>query len=172
MTIYTIELSDDNDCTFIPKDEVKSIETHGSLLSKGKELEWPHSLEVLLEEECELKDFSFIQSGSLVISNNVKIMIGEELEKYGQLLAITYNNEPFWLWNVTQSLDALDHGQSSFNRYGGVSRPVFKKDLSDKILAFKIKEDNFSTIFCNSRLKDLVEANNFSGVSFEAEVSA
>ncbi|WHI45955.1 imm11 family protein [Microbulbifer sp. JMSA004] len=172
MTIYTIELSDDNNCTFTPKDEVRSIETHGSLLSKGKELEWPHSLEVSLEDECEIKDFSFIQSGSLVISNNVKVIIGEELEKFGQLLTITYNNKTFWLWNVTQSLDALDHGQSSFNRYGSVSRPVFKKDLPEQILAFKIKEDNFSTIFCNSYLKDLIQANNFNGVSFEAKASA
>lgn len=155
---------------FLVKDEGLAAEKYKSLRCKGKPINWPAPLAVVGDEEdvgIPEGDIGFINIGSIVLSETSYLLLKSIVEQYGQLLPLNYEGRSLWLWNVTHIIDALDADKSQFNSYGGVVNPIFSAKKIGSSMAFKIKEDNFTNIYCTESLVKLIKTNNFNGLEFD-----
>lgn len=174
MKVYSITPKYDEFKSFVPKDWDEAITHYSSLRCKGSELSWPKPLQVVGDEEdvgIPEPDIGLLNIGSLVFSDSAIENIRGALEKHGQLLPLMYNKRTFYLWNITNVLNALNPNESEFNDHGGVSKAVFSKNAIPRCSVFKIKEDNATSIFCTEDFANMIKENNLSGVDFEEQES-
>lgn len=172
MAIYTIEPIFDKYKTYLPKDEDDTYKKFGSLRCKGATYSWPETLEVAYEDDdslIEVSDISTIQIGSLVFNEKAYIELNETLNKYGEFLPLIHGDENLWLFNATNVIDAIDKTKSKFNEHGGIKLPFFNCRSIKNEHVFKIKEDNYTSIFCSEKIKKIIETSNLKGVEFIEE---
>ena len=147
-----------------------STENLLAIMCKGKEVNLSKPLEIVTDEEdigLNEADFGLINIGSIVLTEHVIDTFGEFAKNYGELIPLEYGSRTLMLWNVTNIVDALDEEHSEMNSYGGVDEEVFSKEKIGTSKIFKIKEDNFTNIYCTGVFKQMVEENAFSGLVFE-----
>lgn len=156
--------------SFLAKDEDLAAEQYESLRCKGKPIKWPAPLSVVGDEDnvgIPEADIGFINIGSIVLTNAAYLVMKDIAEQYGQLLPLSYEGRSLWLWNVTHVIGALDYDKSEFNSYGGVVTPIFSAKKIGSSMAFKIKEDNFTNIYCTDSLVELIKTKGFTGLEFD-----
>lgn len=170
MKIYALAPLYDQYKSFLPKDENLAAEQYESIRCKGKPIKWSAPLEVVGDDEdvgIPEADIGFINIGSIVLADAAYLVLKNIAEQYGQLLPLKYEGRSLWLWNVTHVIDALDADKSQFNSYGGVVNPVFSAEKIGSALVFKMKEDNFTNIYCSDSFVKLIKANSFTGLEFD-----
>ncbi|QIL88959.1 hypothetical protein GNX18_03650 [Microbulbifer sp. SH-1] len=113
-------------------------------------------------------DIGILTFCSLVLTEGAWSELKEIAERYGHLLPWQYGERRLWLWNVTNVANVLDRDRSSFNHFGGVSHPVFTADKLTDNPVFKLREDNYTAIYCTYTFRQLIENHNFTGLEFEA----
>lgn len=170
MKIYALAPLYDQYKSLLAKDDDLAAEQYESLRCKGKHIKWPAPLAVVGDEDgvgIPEADIGFINIGSIVLTDAAYLVLKNIAEQYGQLLPLSYEGRSLWLWNVTHVIDALDSDKSQFNSYGGVVNPIFSTEKIGSSLVFKMKEDNFTNIYCTESLVKLIKTNNFTGLEFD-----
>ncbi|MCX2780865.1 hypothetical protein OQJ46_14905 [Microbulbifer thermotolerans] len=170
MKAYIIQPKYDEYKSYLVKNEELSREHYSSTRCKGQALDWPEPLEIIADEEdsgIPEADIGLLSVGSLVFTEGVYIELRNEALKYGQLLPLKYGKRTLWLWNVTNVCNALNIEKSELNSFGGVTKPVLNASTVNENMVFKLREDNYTGIYCNDTFRNLVEHNKFSGIEFE-----
>lgn len=163
MKIFSITPQYDAYKSFVPKDPDSGF----SIRCKGKVLDWPGALEVVSDEDdvgVPEADFSLLNIGSIVLSEGVFEKLAAVAEEFGQVLPLKYGDRQLYLWNVTNVIDCLDKEKSRMNEFGGVTEPVFRSIAIPALSVFKIREDNYTGIFCTDKFIDLVDQDGFTGL--------
>lgn len=167
MNVYVIEPLYDQFTSYVPVDSHIASSQYSSLRCKGEPLNWPSPLPIKVEEEdlgMPEADIGFINIGSLVLSEAANKALADISASCGELLPLTLADRRLWLWNVTTVVDALDKAESVFNSHGGVTAPVFSRAALANVQVFKIREDNFSNIYCTDAVARLIEQHQLSGI--------
>lgn len=175
MKIYALAPLYDQYKSFLAKNDDLAAEEYGSLRCKGKPINWPAPLAIIGDDEdvgIPEADIGFINIGSIVLAESSYALLKDIAEKYGQLLPLNFEERNLWLWNVTNTVDALNNNRSEFNSYGGVVKPFFSAEKIGDSMVFKIKEDNFTNIYCTDRFVQLIKENSFTGLDFDEFESA
>jgi hypothetical protein len=170
MKIYALAPLYDQYKSFLAKDNDIAAERYESLRCKGKPINWPAPLTIVGDEEdvgIPEADIGFINIGSIVLAETSYALLKNVVAQYGQLLPLNLDGRSLWLWNVTNIVDALDSKKSEFNSYGGVVSPIFSGEKIGQSIAFKIKEDNFTNIYCTDQFVKLVKQNELTGLDFD-----
>lgn len=170
MKVYVLAPLYDQYKSFLAKDDGLATEQYESLRCKGKPIKWPTPLAIVGDEEdigIPEADIGFINIGSIVLAETSYTLLKDITEQYGQLLPLNFEGRNLWLWNVTNIVDALDSKKSDFNSYGGVVNAVFSAEKIGKSMAFKIKEDNFTNIYCTDQFVQFIKEHKLTGLDFD-----
>ena len=89
------------------------------------------------------KKSDFFQSNSsiLIVNEKARDALNSHLAFAGELLPLPYNDEMYFILNVTECIDALDRERSEI-QFGDVRRPVFRPDRFTESTLFKVPEDD------------------------------
>lgn len=170
MKVYAVQPKYDEYKGYLVKDTDTARKLYGSARCKGQPLPWPEPLEIVADEEdtgIPEADIGMLSIGSLVLTEKAFDTLKVVTEQYGQLLPLQYGSRTLWLWNITNVPGALEDERTTFNDFGGVAEPVFSAHKVAENAIFKLREDNFSGIYCTDTFRELVESHNFSGIEFE-----
>jgi hypothetical protein len=139
----------------------------------------PPEVEVLYDEDLKVRsdilapqDFTCLNYSSIpVFSENAVTVLEELLFVGGELLPLIFNTVPYFAFNVTRVIDALNQEQSEVTRFSDgsimqVKQFVFAADRVRGVDVFKIPEQIRSTFFVSQRFVDLVKAHSLMGFKF------
>jgi hypothetical protein len=167
--IYSFQVDYDNFKSFVPSE--LSSQENVSTRCKGKPLNWTRPLLIETDEDdvgLPEADISLVNIGSFVVSESLHSQFFNIYTDSCEFLPLSFGERKLYLVNVIRVIDCLNKTQSKFNEFGGVSEIVFDKEKVPPSGFFKIKEDNFSTIFCAGDVRDLIKNNELTGSDFEA----
>jgi hypothetical protein len=118
-------------------------------------------------------DFPACSGGDmLVVSRTAKETIGEQLQKYGELLPLQCDEGEFWILNVTVLLDVLDEGASKVLRASDtgevllVQKPAFKVSALQGAGLFKVAQAPRGPIYVTEQIAELVGKSKLRGMEF------
>lgn len=105
-------------------------------------------------------------------SGHAKSVLGPHLEGLGQWLELEFDEAPYWLFNVTNIVDALNEPASQVSRFTNgkvmfVEEFVFKPEALTNQLIFKIPQRPGTYTFATNRFVDLVEQHQLTGFVFK-----
>ncbi len=135
------------------------------------------------KNEKPIPDIAWIGMSTFAFRGDVATELVDILEQAGELLPFKVDGDVWYCFNVLQkSDDAIDPEKSKYEIDDGEMRfglksPAFKLEKLPKSSLFKIKDDNYTTIYCiDNRSADDDVLNNFfcalaakgyTGVKFE-----
>lgn len=166
---------------FIDDDENLDLEFDGYFDFKGhpKENEWHgarvYAKESYKEDEGKLPtpDIIRFNASALAYSEKAVEVLGKLLEEAGELLEFEYENNKWWVHNITNIIDALDIENSKIELNESGEFEVEKTRLDEKKLPNTsiFKQKNLSSLmghdFGELDYKFLVESSKLTGVDFE-----
>ena len=107
----------------------------------------------------------------LILNEKAKIALESFVLHYGELLPLRCPDEPLWLVNVTNVVDALDFEESditSRDKYPKstplIYRPVFKIEKLTKGALFRLPYENISTTYFDDEFVSLVTNKGLTGL--------
>lgn len=110
--------------------------------------------------------------GTLVLSPRASRFLGDSLSSYGELLPISVGSERFYILNCL-TLRSADEQKCLYEYYDGeklnLRHLVLTEEAQDHMV-FKVEAESFLTLYCNSRLKDIVEQYELTGLEFDANL--
>ena len=128
-------------------------------------------------------DFYSAGAWAWIVSERILELAGEPLEMSGELLPVQIQGESgaFFLHNVTNTINVVNHEASSWESYGPkrefkkLIKPAFFAERFGEECLFKITEDAGTTIYCLERtgeadageFKAIVECNGLTGIDFQ-----
>ena len=124
------------------------------------------------ESNAVLADFSNLGNGpEPCFSARAKALLGPRIDALGQWLALECNEAPYWLFNVTHTVDALDEQQSEVARYSdgrimGIDSFVFKPESLRGELLFHVRNTPGVPNLVTQDFVDLVYEHGLTGFSF------
>lgn len=135
---------------------------------------WPDELECHFIDDSENThgDINSLD-GVLVLNTRAYEILKDSLEDYGEFLKVradgvllivfsplVFGNENIELCEK-EYIDGIEVGYKSI---------VFNDDVEDKLI-FKSKLSGCSILYCNERLKNIIEENSLTGISFDSEIN-
>ena len=118
-------------------------------------------------------DFPACSGGDMLIINSAaKDAIGEALKAYGELLPLVCDSTPYWAFNVTTMLDALDLERSALVRASDtqavlmITKHVFRPEALGDNLIFKLPQIPRGLIYVGTGFVSLVESASLLGLEF------
>jgi hypothetical protein len=116
-------------------------------------------------------DFYACSGGDMLVFNEkARSGVGQELERFGELLPLSCEGQRFWTLNVTSFVDALDVEQSHVVRAsdtGGVlmiRRPVFKAAALDGAGLFKVPQMPRGAIYATQAFAEKLRRTDLVGL--------
>ncbi|WP_444997389.1 imm11 family protein [Aliikangiella sp. IMCC44359] len=167
--IYALQVDYDNFKSFIPSDLANK--SNACIRCKGEPLNWKKPLSIRVDDDdigMPEADISLLNIGSFVISDYLYEENFKQFSQSCEFLPLEFNERKLFLVNVINVVDCLDKNNSKFNQYRGVSQIIFNKEKVPSVGFFKIKEDNFTTVFCARDVYNMVKECSLSGIDFEA----
>lgn len=140
-----------------------------TLRCKGKPLNWTTPQPIEVDEDdvgVPEADISLVNIGSFVIFEQVYKDVFHKYDRSCEFLPLTRDGKKYFAANVITVIDCLDKS-SNFNEYGGVTKAVFDLSKIPTEALFKIKEDNFTTIFCTDETRQAIIEAGLTGAEFE-----
>jgi hypothetical protein len=110
-------------------------------------------------------------SSDLILSGRAKEEIGNQLQKYGELLPLACADGEFWTLNVTTLIDALDEGASQLVRAtdGGrvlmIRRHVFKGPALEGAGLFKLPQIPAGSIYATDLFAERLKEHKLIGLA-------
>lgn len=116
-------------------------------------------------------DFIYIKPGVMACKPKVKNIIDQEVDDGIQFLSIIIGGDEFFIINVTNVIDALDHDNSIIKclpdgRIMKIDPCVICEKSIPECLFFKIPQNSCRALFGTEKLKRIVEAYGFDGLRF------
>ena len=122
------------------------------------------------ESQDPLPDIAKWINATLVLSPKAFSAIGDALARDGELLPITIAGQTFYIFNCLKSVN-VDHAKCEKAFYEGEELGWKKIAFSDKDVGqstiFKSQDQGCLDLFCGDALKNLIEANQLTGVVFD-----
>lgn len=124
--------------------------------------------------EDQIPDISCWRGATLILSSTAQNILSEKLASCGELLPITCNDQPYYIFNCLElaSLDKnlskqtpLEHGLIEFEKI------VFDKSDSPEKLLFKSSEEGCTSVFCSETFAQLVNHSNLKGLIFSENLT-
>jgi hypothetical protein len=124
-------------------------------------------------------NFCSLTAGGIVVDEGARKTLSSILLAGGELLPLRYGDENYYLLNVTECADALDHDKTEWvvdSESGAkvdVQRYVFLTDRLPKSSIFKIPERKATLMVIEGRypreeeFKGMVEMHGLTGIRFE-----
>lgn len=108
-----------------------------------------------------------------VFSERAAVALSDVLRTNGELLPLVYSRRPYFAYNVTTVVNALDEQHSKVNRFSSgqvmsVDQYVFRSEYLDGRTIFKIPQLPRAFVFVTQEFADQVEAARLSGFEFHA----
>lgn len=101
---------------------------------------------------------SLLVPGALVLDEKAKAILGEFLQRFGQLLELDCEGELRWFYNVTRMIACIDAQRSESFEGGGIPREAFDESaVPSEPLVFKDPRTAPVRIYVNDASKALVE---------------
>ncbi len=120
-----------------------------------------------------IPDITCWRGATLVLSKSAHDKLSEVLSSYGELLPITVNNAPYFIFNCLE-LAKLDSSNSAFNTEDGhqieAEKIAFDKGAQEK-LVFKSQEEGCTAVFCGEALKNKVQSEGLTGIKFSEDLA-
>ncbi|AFU98420.2 imm11 family protein [Simiduia agarivorans] len=163
--IYSIQANYDGYKSFV----LSNDET--TLRCKGKPLNWSEPQPIETDEEdvgVPEADISLLNIGSIVINENIKKEYFDVYQDYCEFLPLDNDGKRYFAVNVINVLDCLDMNKSRFNKHGGIIDPVFDLAKIPDNAIFKIKEDNYTNIYCTEAVASKISDARLTGAMIEA----
>ena len=119
-----------------------------------------------------LADFSCLDSGSeLCFSARARTVLGPHVDRLGQWLALECNEATYWLFNVTNIIDALDEQKSEIARFSDgrimdIDSFVFRPEKVTGHLLFQVRNTPATPNLVTQDFVDLVHEHGLTGFSF------
>ena len=132
------------------------------------------TFEKVLSNANQIPDISCWRGATLVLSPAAKKILGKKLVAYGELLPISCNNEPYYIFNCLKlvSLDKnlskqipLEHGLIEFEKI------VFNKGSIHENLLFKSQEEGCTSVFCSEELANFIGNSRLKGLKFSENLT-
>jgi len=116
-------------------------------------------------------DFSSITSAHLLVNSKIKDIFENIFKDKVELLPVEYD-EPYYLMNVINMIDALDMEKSEFGRFSSgrimfCTKYVFKEEVIGNNIIFKIPQFPTADVLVTEEFVKLVEDNDVKGFIFE-----
>lgn len=178
MKIYKFSAGDDEHMLFLPMDETDF--DRGVYAGDGspRKDNW-HPPRVKLKSDPFNKgkkepDIGHVASGSVVFSGRAVDVLKDHLEPYGELLPLDVEGDTYFLYNVTNIIDAIDQDKSVKRGTGRIKIPAFvESKIPARTEIFKVPETQRSQIYFNEingeNIKTLIEQHNLAGAHFRLE---
>ena len=122
--------------------------------------------------KARLADFSNLSYGpEPCFSQRAKDLLGPYIDGLGQWLALECDEAPYWLFNVTHVVDALDEAQSEVIRFDDgkvlrIAQFVFRPEKLRGQLLFNVPQCMGSPNLVTQDFVDLVGRHGLTGFSF------
>lgn len=116
-------------------------------------------------------DFSSISSLHFLVNSKIKDIFESIFKDKVELLPVEYD-EPYYLMNVINMIDALDMEKSEFKRYkdGRImfcTKYVFKEEVIGNNIIFKIPQFPTVDVLVTEEFVKMAEDNDLKGFIFE-----
>jgi hypothetical protein len=121
---------------------------------------------------AKLGDFSNLGHGpEACFSARAKQLLGPHIDGLGQWLALECDEAPYWLFNVTHTVDALDEAGSEIARFRdgrvmGIDSFTFKPEKLTGELLFQVPQCLGTPNLVTQAFVDLVHQHRLTGFSF------
>jgi hypothetical protein len=133
-------------------------------IDQGGSFVQPEDLKITLKP-----DITTWTGASLVLSPRAYDLLIPKLDDYGEFLPITIDDEPFYIFNCRNVVEA-DKSQSEADivddLWMGVKSIGFTDDAVANNLIFKTRFDRCSTLYCGDEFKKLIDSLEFKGILF------
>jgi hypothetical protein len=113
-------------------------------------------------------------SGHPVFSERSKQVFAPYLEGLGEWIALDFDEAPYWLFWITNVVDALDESNSTVlrfsddpNRVMRIAQYAFKPDIVGKQFLFTLPQRPGSNRLVTDTVVDLVRKHQLTGFMFE-----
>ena len=176
MTIYRVELDSEHYMSMeIPGKTVINI-MRGSIPGQSLAASWK-DVSGSLSQSDETAKNNLIPDITrwythLAFSAAAFNQLKDKLEGYGEFLPVSTQIGVWYVFNVLAT-EEVDKSRSEAEIVNGVQvgviRITFKNSSPDKAV-FKTDFDKCSRIFCTEAFKELVDACNYKGLTFESEL--
>lgn len=104
--------------------------------------------------------------GHLFLSEKAVQALGVSLKKFGELLEVEYDGKVGAIFNPLKELEA-DAKLSLRNDYGEPTSIIF----NGSNLVFKTEFDEYYGVFCDDKLKLMIESNGLTGIDFDFDLT-
>lgn len=106
-----------------------------------------------------------------MFSERAVTVLGESLQRNGELLPVVYSRRPYFAFNVTTVVDALDVEHSRVNRFSSgrvmsIDQFAFKPECVRQRTIFKIPELLRAFVFVTDELVNQVRGAELDGFDF------
>ncbi|WP_144971206.1 imm11 family protein [Bremerella volcania] len=119
-------------------------------------------------------DFANVSPGMYLMKPHVYEALRPLIEDAGELFQAETSRGPYLLFHVTSEIDCLDRGQSKVSysddeqtQVRSVSRYKFREDAIQGSHLFRIPETYKLESFVSQQVKDVAQAEGFTGFFFE-----
>lgn len=120
-----------------------------------------------------IPDITTYSTDMLALNQKAYDVLKATLEAYGELLPILVDDETYYLYNVTTRLpdDVIDFEKSEYEyvqeELAGLKTLIFAESkVAQDIQLFCVQNEYAYNIYCDDRLKNLVEENGLGGICF------
>ncbi len=109
----------------------------------------------------------------LLLNAAAKHALGELLEAHGELLPLACDSTPYWAFNTTRMVDALDVDGSKLLRASDsgrvllVTKHVFRPEALGRSAIFKLPQTPRGLIYVGEAFVQLVRDTSLLGLTFQ-----
>jgi hypothetical protein len=178
MKIYKFSAGDDDHMLFLPMDQTDFDRGVYAGDGRSRKHNW-HPPRVKLKSDPfnhgkKVPDIGHVAAGSVVFSERAVEVLSNHLEPYGELLPLDVEGDTYFLYNVTNIIDAIDQEKSVKRGTGRIKIPAFVADKIPKdVEIFKVPETQRSQIYFHEingeNIKTLIEQYGLNGAHFRLE---
>lgn len=139
---------------------------------------WPDQVKASFKQipdndPAPIPDICEWRAACLVLSPKAYKVLKAQLEAFGELLPVQIEKETYYIFNcLTMGMvDEINSKQDIQNgAYMGVKHIQFNSvDVENKAI-FKTTFDRCATVYCDKKIKSIVEANQLTGIEFRSDL--
>lgn len=160
MKIYSVSTASNDYQQFLPEDD--SIWASGmlSMDCKSKLESWVPPAVRIYNPKLVEGDFLGYCPGAIAIGERAEKLLLSLLERSGELLPFACNDRSYWLLNVLECVDCLDHEKTEWVYGKSTGKPIeiknyeFNPSLVPEVSFFKIPETSKGSLLMSSGMSD------------------
>jgi len=134
-----------------------------------------HRLQTKDHQLRQPSDFPYCPGGALAMNETAKAKIGSHIRRYGEFLPLSCDGGPFWAFQVTHFVDALDENASDVLRSSDepsvvlmIHKHVFRPERLTPDWMFKLPQSRGrGPIYVTDPFVNLIKASGLTGLEFK-----